>query len=274
MWLTSWDCESGQDCYFSTFESNPCHVKFMTFAATRLHWGLYNNSERGTEHDPYYFMLDLEISWDSDHRFNLISFISLPGATCERLGNILLRCQWGGYVVFTKSIILVMIKPRVVLGGLVSEAWARSVGSYSRSLEYYNVRVKDGSQPSIPFINVFDVDKNTVLLCAMNSLYLIITFGIFWYMKRRQKGFQLRWLLVTYDALNVVIAAYIAISTLKYKLGHGGLLLCNPIATDAEGYSIANVFVLFYFQKYFEFFDTWFFLLRKSSRQVNTFPYP
>lgn len=165
-----------------------------------------------------------------------------------------------------------MIKPRVVLGGLVSEAWARSVGSYSRSLEYYNVRVKDGSQPSIPFINVFDVNKNTVLLCAMNSLYLIITFGIFWYMKRRQKGFQLRWLLVTYDALNVVLAAYIAISTLKYKLGHGGLLLCNPIATDAEGYSIANVFVLFYFQKYFEFFDTWFFLLRKSSRQVHTSP--
>lgn len=162
-----------------------------------------------------------------------------------------------------------MIKPRVVLGGLVSEAWARSVGSYSRSMEYYNVRVKDGSQPSIPFINVFDVNKNTVLLCAMNSLYLIITFGIFWYMKRRQKGFQLRWLLVAYDALNVVLAAYIAMSTLKYKLGHGGLLLCNPIATDAEGYSIARVFVLFYFQKYLEFFDTWFFLLRKSSRQVS-----
>lgn len=164
-----------------------------------------------------------------------------------------------------------MIKPRVVLGGLVSEAWARSVGSYSRSMEYYNVRVKDGSQPYIPFINVFDVNKNTVLLCAMNSLYLIITFGIFWYMKRRQKGFQLRWLLVTYDALNVVLAAYIATSTLKYKLGHGGLLLCNPIATDAEGYNIARVFVLFYFQKYLEFFDTWFFLLRKSSRQVQRF---
>jgi hypothetical protein len=162
-----------------------------------------------------------------------------------------------------------MIKPRVVIGGLVSEAWARSVGSYSRSMEYYNVRVKEGSQPSIPFVNVFDVNKNTVLLCTMNSLYLIITFGIFWYMKRRQKGFQLRWLLVAYDALNVVLAAYIAMSTLKYKLGHGGLLLCNPIATDAEGYNIARVFVLFYFQKYLEFFDTWFFLLRKSSRQVR-----
>ena len=161
-----------------------------------------------------------------------------------------------------------MIKPRVVIGGLVSEAWARSVGSYSRSMEYYNVRVKEGSQPSIPFLNVFDVNKNTVLLCTMNSLYLIITLGIFWYMKRRQKGFQLRWLLVAYDALNVVLAAYIAVSTLKYKLGHGGLLLCNPIATDAEGYNIARVFVLFYFQKYLEFFDTWFFLLRKSSRQV------
>jgi hypothetical protein len=87
-------------------------------------------------------------------------------------------------------------------------------------------------------------------------------------MKKRSKGFQLRWLLVVYDAFNVILSAYIAFSTLKYKLSHAGLLLCNPIATDEAGYKIAKVFILFYFQKYVEFIDTWFFLLRKSSRQV------
>lgn len=140
-----------------------------------------------------------------------------------------------------------MIRPRIVVGGLISEAYARSVGSYSRSMEYYNVRVRDGSQPSMPFINVFDKNLNTLLLCVMNSIYLIVTFGLFLYMKRRQKGFQLRWLLVAYDALNVVLAAYIAISTLKYKLGHGGLLLCNPIATGTYLCTITYVLIPIYY---------------------------
>jgi GNS1/SUR4 family len=47
------------------------------------------------------------------------------------------------------------------------------------------------------------------------------------------------------------------------------LAICNPLANDAAGYRIAGVFVLFYLQKYLEFFDTWFFILRKSSRQVT-----
>ena len=82
-------------------------------------------------------------------------------------------------------------------------------------------------------------------------------------------AFNLRWLLSVYDAVNVIIAAYIACVTLNYKLTHRGLLLCNPIQYGEEGDRIARVFALFYFQKYFEFFDTWFFLLRKSFRQVT-----
>jgi hypothetical protein len=156
-----------------------------------------------------------------------------------------------------------------ILGGLLSEAWARSISSYTRSLEAYNARLRDGVQPSTPFINVFDVDQNLVVLCIGNSLYILITMSLFLYMKKREKGFQLRWLLVIYDAFNVILSSYIAVSTLRYKLSSAGLLLCNPIATDTAGYRIAKVFVLFYFQKYVEFIDTWFFLLRKSSRQVR-----
>ena len=142
------------------------------------------------------------------------------------------------------------IRPKHVLGGLVSEAWARSVGSYGRSIEMYKLRVADGTQPSFPFINVFDVKTNNVLIWTMNFIYIVVTAVIFLYMKRRTKGFRLRWLLCVYDALNVVLAAYISLQTLKYKLGHSGLLLCNPISIDGEGYNIARVFVLFYFQKY------------------------
>ena len=161
------------------------------------------------------------------------------------------------------------MKSQMILGGLISEAYARSIQSYSRSLEHYNIRVKDGSQPRFPIVNVFNVDTNNNLLLLMNATYVLVTMGLFLYMKRRTQPFRLRWVLVSYDALNVLLAAYISFSTLKYKLGHAGLLLCNPLSSDSEGYSIARVFVLFYLQKFLEFLDTWFFLLRKSSRQVT-----
>jgi hypothetical protein len=166
-----------------------------------------------------------------------------------------------------------MKPPLFVIGGLISEAYARSQASYAKSLESYNSRVREGLQPSTPFIDIFNVEQQYNLLAFMISFYLIFSVCLFLYMKKRSSGFKLRWILVLYDASNVALAAYIAFSTLQYKLRHGGLLLCNSIQNDTEGYRIAQVFVLFYLQKYLEFFDTWFFLLRKSSRQVSNFFY-
>jgi elongation of very long chain fatty acids protein 4 len=136
-------------------------------------------------------------------------------------------------------------------------------------MQYYNLRVRKGLQPRTPFINVFDVRQQNTLLIVANAIYLLVTIVLFIIMKKKQTGYRLRWLLVIYDAMNVIVAAYIAISIVNYKLGHGGLLLCNSISNDEEGHKIANIFVLFYFQKYFEFIDTWFFILRKSKRQVT-----
>lgn len=156
-----------------------------------------------------------------------------------------------------------------VLRGLVSEAWARSVASYTRSLEYYHNRTRDGLQPHTPYFDVFNVAQQNTFLCCANAAYLVITIILFAYMKRRASGFRLRWILVIYDASNVVIASYIAMSILRYKLTHGGLLVCNTLANDPDGYRMSWVFALFYMQKYYEFLDTWFFILRKSSRQVQ-----
>jgi hypothetical protein len=161
------------------------------------------------------------------------------------------------------------MRPKFVIGGLASEAWGRCLASYSRAMESYQVRVRDGLQPSTPLINLFDVKHQHAVLVVTNLMYLLITMFLFMVMKKRIKGLKLRWYLVIYDAMNVLLAGYICLSTLRYKLGHGGLLLCNPVATDPEGYRIAKVFVLFYLQKYMEFIDTWFFILRKSSRQVT-----
>jgi hypothetical protein len=148
------------------------------------------------------------------------------------------------------------MKPPFVLGGLVSEAIGRSMLSYSQALQHYNTRVKDGSQPSLPILNLFNFEVQNGLLCGANLVYLCVTLVLFAYMKRRP-GYRLRWVLVIYDAVNVLLASYIAFRTLQYKINHGGLLLCNPLMNDREGYRISRVFVLFYLQKYFEFLDTW-----------------
>ena len=47
------------------------------------------------------------------------------------------------------------------------------------------------------------------------------------------------------------------------------MLICNPISNEVEALAILPVFIMFYLQKFFEFFDTWFFVLRKSARQVS-----
>lgn len=161
------------------------------------------------------------------------------------------------------------LTPQLVLGGLLSEAWVRSIQSYSRSLEYYHIRVRNGIQPSTPLYDLFNVERQNVFLTVGNLLYIVITLCLFVFMKKRKSGFRLRWVLVVYDAANVLLASYVALSIIQYKYRYGGLLLCNSIANDLEGVKLSQVFVLFYLQKYFEFFDTWFFILRKSTRQVT-----
>jgi hypothetical protein len=158
------------------------------------------------------------------------------------------------------------------LSRIAADAWDRSIYSYNYSLDQYNGRVLDHLQPETPYFNVFSVEQQNNFLCYANALYLVITVALFAYMKRRQTGFRLRWILVLYDGFNVLIASYIAIFIVLHKLNHGGQLVCNTLANDPDGYRLSRAFALFYLQKYFEFLDTWFFILRKSSRQVRSSP--
>lgn len=149
------------------------------------------------------------------------------------------------------------------------DVYSRVIGSYSASLELYNSRVLNGLQPSTPYFDVFNVGQQNDFLCYANAIYLAVTIALFLFMKRNATGFRLRWILVLYDGSNVIIATYIAYSILKYKWSDGGKLVCNELANNPAGYQLSWVFALFYLQKYYEFLDTWFFILRKSSRQVR-----
>jgi hypothetical protein len=162
------------------------------------------------------------------------------------------------------------MKPQVVVGGLLSEAFGRYRSSFRRAVELYRVRATDRTQPTFPGINVFHPRTNTRLIWTLNILYVCAAVGLYIHMESRSKPYKLRWMLGAYNTLQVALAAYVALQTLQYKLGHSGLLLCNPMSTDSEGFHVARVFALFYLQCYLQFFDTFFFLLRKSPRQVTS----
>lgn len=77
-----------------------------------------------------------------------------------------------------------------------------------------------------------------------------------------------------YNTLNVCLSLYVACSLLFFKIRsrggeYGGGFVCNPLRTDAEGQRVAQVFAVFYLQKYLELVDTVLFLLRRSFRQVR-----
>jgi hypothetical protein len=155
-----------------------------------------------------------------------------------------------------------------IIGGLLSEGWSRLLISYDKSLEYYENRQRLGLQPQTPLLNLFDIHHQYSLLLAGNAIYILTTLLLFSHMKRKQQAYRLRWVLVIYDALNVLLTAYVCFSILKYKF-RSGMLLCNSVANDQEGHKIAKIFALFYIQKYLEFFDTWWFIMRKSFSQVT-----
>lgn len=157
----------------------------------------------------------------------------------------------------------------VVLKGLASEAWARSTASYMRSTEFYHIRIRDGNQPKTPYINLFDINHQKVLMTVFNLIYVVVSFSLLLYMKTRKTGWRLRWYRVVYNSLQLILAAYISLSIFNHKLDHGGLLLCNSISNDSGSYRMTNIFTLFCVQKYLECIDTWFLIMRKSSQQVT-----
>lgn len=152
----------------------------------------------------------------------------------------------------------------VVLGlvsvvlGLISEAVGRATKSYAQSLQNYSIRLQNASQPSTPFINLFHIKTQIMLLIASNSVYLLVTIVLFTYMQTQSKGYKLRWLLLIYDGINIILAGYISISILNFKISKGGgMLLCNPVSSEKEAMEIVPVFALFFAQKILEYLDTW-----------------
>jgi elongation of very long chain fatty acids protein 4 len=115
----------------------------------------------------------------------------------------------------------------------------------------------------------------TDFLVAANVAYVGITLLLYLVMKRQVAGFQIKRIIAVYNLTCVVAAGYVVIElvTFKYRrlwTGHNKFS-CNTLIEDSveDRNHIAFVFWFFYAQKFWEFLDTWFFILRKSFRQVT-----
>eukprot|EP00904_Undaria_pinnatifida_P008852 jgi/Undpi1/5097/HiC_scaffold_19.g08449.m1 len=161
--------------------------------------------------------------------------------------------------------------------------------SYDVALESYEERVAAGVQPSTRVVDLFNVMTQEALLLCANFLYLGLVILLYLRMLKRKGPVRLRAVMLGYNTLNVCISLFVACSLLYFKVtsrgagggealagrsggeGVGGGFVCNPLRTDAQGQRVAQVFAVFYLQKYLELVDTILFLLRRSFRQVTFF---
>lgn len=131
-------------------------------------------------------------------------------------------------------------------------------------------RIATGEQPEITLrFTSFE------FLLKANLVYLLVTFCLYKYMKQRKTGLNdsiLKRIIFYYNAICVGLAGYVVYAIINYKVFiDAGSYVCNISAkpNTSETQYIAFVFWIFYAQKFWEFMDTWFFLLRRSFRQVT-----
>merc|ERR1719453_1744184 len=148
---------------------------------------------------------------------------------------------------------------------------SRFASSYSEQLGLWEQRVAKGTQPAAPLTSI-------VFLVAANAFYLLFTLVLYLYMKSRPAPCSCRpfkSILLVYNFTCVVLAGYVVWGIARVLIHQPYNFVCNatvlPGSSEDAGYAdfMAHVFWVFYAQKFWEFLDTWFFILRKSFRQVT-----
>ncbi|GAB5033393.1 gns1 sur4 family protein [Nannochloropsis oceanica] len=179
------------------------------------------------------------------------------------------------------------------LGGILTAPFVgllyhRALASFDVAQAAYESRVAHSFQPSTPFIDLYSTETQEYLLVLMNLGYLCLTCGLYVHMRRRESPYHLKQVLTIYNLINVLVSSYVSLAILRYKLfpcssssvplpqpedsnlqqpTTTSSFICNRLALGDPG--LASVFAVYYLQKYFEYLDTYFFILRRSFRQVT-----
>lgn len=142
----------------------------------------------------------------------------------------------------------------------------RITDSASTSQAALEARLAAGQQPSLPYANMG-------FLLSANAVYVVVTFVLYQIMKNQEKKnapkLKLKSVLLVYNLTCILAAGYCAVMILLHKFRYPGRFACNDMLRDEPNAHLPFVFWAFYAQKFWEFLDTWFFILRRSFRQVT-----
>lgn len=139
----------------------------------------------------------------------------------------------------------------------------RIITSWQASQENLAQRVADKTQPELLYATP------TFLLYA-NLLYVVVTVVLYKIMQHQEKGFKLKPMIAVYNTICVFAAGYCLVGIVRFKLQDPGSFVgLKGAVNTSECHYMAHLFWAFYIQKFWEFMDTWFFILRKSLRQVT-----
>jgi elongation of very long chain fatty acids protein 4 len=144
--------------------------------------------------------------------------------------------------------------------------WERVLTSIEVAQLARAARETAGTQPHLPFSTPWHV-------AGANMAYVVVTLVLYQVMRRGPEGVALpgvRPVMAVYNLVCVALAATVVYGVVSHKLVYPGSFVCNADAgTTPADHRLAWYFWLFYVQKYWEYADTLFFLLRRSFRQVS-----
>ncbi|CAH1707654.1 elongation of very long chain fatty acids protein-like [Aphis gossypii] len=127
--------------------------------------------------------------------------------------------------------------------------------------DYSDKRVKDWFLMSSPL--------PTMTMC-LSYAFIVKVLGP--RLMRDRKPFQLRKTLIVYNLLQVIFSTWIFYEAWDGAWGNGYSLRCQPVdySTSPSAMRVARGCWWYFFSKFTEFFDTFFFVMRKKYDQVST----
>lgn len=147
--------------------------------------------------------------------------------------------------------------------------------SYDAANTALRAREAAGLQPDMPFME-------PGFLVQANAFYLLMTAVLYQWMKSRSSPidcFLMKKIMVVYNLSCVCLAGLVVKKFVEAKLQYNypEQFACNENRVLGEAHALGDQGIKlvseavwwFYAQKFFEFADTWFFILRKSFRQVT-----
>lgn len=139
----------------------------------------------------------------------------------------------------------------------------------STVVQGYNTLMNDYSDKRVNDWFLMSSPLPTLTMC-LSYAFIVKVLGP--RLMRDRKPFQLRKTLIVYNFLQVIFSTWIFYEAWDAAWGNGYSLRCEPVdySTSPNAMRVARGCWWYYFSKFTEFFDTFFFVMRKKYDQVST----